>query len=332
MGSLSLDSAGVGLRPFADAELQRTDDLDVFRDRLNGAFYPARVEHRGRDARRAVCELSALRMTYLTIGFVRPGADLVVDPGPLGGYHVNVPLAGRVESWCGTRHAIAEPGRATVFTPDEHTTLPRWSADAAQLCIKIRRSALEAEAARLLGRPLARAVDFELGLDLTSPLGRSWLESLGLLLAELRRPSGLAGTSEPYREALERLVISGLVLAQASSLTAEMLDAGPPLRPRTVERVLDLIAADPSAPLGLADLASHAGVSARRLQQAFGEHVGVSPMAHLRAVRLERAHRDLRDTDLPVAAIAVRWGFNNPGRFAAAYRAAYGESPSAARG
>ena len=121
------------------------------------------------------------------------------------------------------------------------------------------------------------------------------------------------------------------MLAQASSLTAEMLDAGPPLRPRTVERVLDLIAADPSAPLGLADLASHAGVSARRLQQAFVEHVGVSPMAHLRAVRLERAHRDLRDTDLPVAAIAVRWGFNNPGRFAAAYRAAYGESPSAAR-
>ena len=127
-------------------------------------------------------------------------------------------------------------------------------------------------------------------------------------------------------------MISGLVLAQASSLTAEMRDAGRPLRPRTVERVLDLIAADPSAPLSLGDLASHAGVSARRLQQAFGEHVGVSPMAHLRAVRLERAHRDLRDTDLPVAAIAVRWGFNNPGRFAAAYRAAYGESPSAARG
>ena len=54
-------------------------------------------------------------------------------------------------------------------------------------------------------------------------------------------------------------------------------------------------------------------------------------MAHLRAVRLERAHRDLRDTDLPVATIAVRWGFNNPGRFAASYRAAYGGSPSAAR-
>ena len=41
MGSLSLDGAGMGLRPFADAEVQRTDDLDVFRDRLNGAFYPA---------------------------------------------------------------------------------------------------------------------------------------------------------------------------------------------------------------------------------------------------------------------------------------------------
>ena len=119
--------------------------------------------------------------------------------------------------------------RRSFTPPTEHTTLPRWSADAAQLCIKIRRSALEAEAARLLGRPLRRAVDFELGLDLGSELGRSSRGSLGLLLAELPgAPSGLAGTSEPYREALERLVISGLVLAQASSLTAEMRDAGAP--------------------------------------------------------------------------------------------------------
>jgi AraC-like DNA-binding protein len=336
MTTAALDSVVADLprfprRPFADADVEHTDDLDVFRDRLNGAFYPARVESRGRTARPAVSELSALRMTCLTIGFVRPGADIVVDPGPLGGYHVNVALAGRVQSSCGPRHAVAEPGRATVFTPEEHTTLPRWSADAAQLCIKIRRSALEAEAARLLGRPLDRTVDFDLELDLRAAPGQGWLGALGLLLGELRRPGGLAASSQAYRESLERLVIGGLVLAARSSLTADLCGAGRPLRPRTVQRVLDLIAADPAAPLTLGDLASHAGVSVRRLQQAFHEHVGTSPMAHVRAVRLERAHRDLHGTDLSIAAIAARWGFGNLGRFAAAYRATYGEPPSAAR-
>ena len=34
---------------------------------------------------------------------------------------------------------------------------------------------------------------------------------------------------------------------------------------------------------------------------------------------------DDRDT---VPAVAARWGFTNPGRFAAAYRQAYGRQPS----
>jgi AraC-like DNA-binding protein len=313
---------------FALAGLQLTDDLDVFRDRLNSAFYPARVETCERAATAPPSQLSARRLTSLTIGFVRPGADLIVDPGPLGGYHVNVPIAGRVESWCGTQHTVAEPGHAAVFTPEEHTKLARWSADAAQICIKIRRSALEHEAALLLGGPLQRAVDFALEMDLRTPRGRGWLSTLGLLLEELRQPSGLASASTMYGDVLERLLIGGLVLAADSSVAAEPSVPSRSLRPRTVTRVLELIEADPAAPWVLADLAAHAGVGARRLQQSFREHVGTTPMSHLRSVRLERARRDLSETDLPITAIASRWGFGNLGRFAGAFRAAYGTSPS----
>jgi AraC-like DNA-binding protein len=53
-------------------------------------------------------------------------------------------------------------------------------------------------------------------------------------------------------------------------------------------------------------------------------------MAYLRRVRLEQAHRDLRDAtaaDVTVTAVASRWGFT-ASRFTEHYRAAYGQLPS----
>jgi transcriptional regulator GlxA family with amidase domain len=55
-------------------------------------------------------------------------------------------------------------------------------------------------------------------------------------------------------------------------------------------------------------------------------------MAHLRRVRLERVHADLLAADpdrTTVGAVAARWGFADPGRFARQYREVYGRAPSA---
>ncbi|GAB2603663.1 hypothetical protein GCM10009696_06460 [Kocuria himachalensis] len=55
-------------------------------------------------------------------------------------------------------------------------------------------------------------------------------------------------------------------------------------------------------------------------------------MHHLRAARPDAARADLMTADptrTTVAAMAARWGFANPGRFAAAYQQAYGETPAA---
>ncbi|MDT5107493.1 MAG: hypothetical protein QOI25_5006 [Mycobacterium sp.] len=57
---------------------------------------------------------------------------------------------------------------------------------------------------------------------------------------------------------------------------------------------------------------------------------GMSPIAYLRVVRLRRAHWDLRAADPShdsVASIARRWGFAHLGRFAAAHKNMYGQTP-----
>jgi AraC-like DNA-binding protein len=270
-------------------------------------------------------------LTHLTLGFVRFGAETSVDPGPLGSYHVNVALAGRVESVCGDRRAVASPSQAAVFTPEQRTTLPRWAGDAMQLCIKIRRPSLESELSALIGRPVRTSVDFELAFPLSTPAARSWLSTLGLLLTELDRPGSLAEASAVYREQLERLVISGLLLSHRNEFTDELTAPVRRLRPRTVARAIALIEEHPEAPHTVSDLAHHAGVSARRLQQGFREHVGLTPTELLRKTRLERAHRDLLDGEDPVTDVALRWGFRHQGRFAQSYRQEYGVLPSETR-
>jgi transcriptional regulator GlxA family with amidase domain len=67
------------------------------------------------------------------------------------------------------------------------------------------------------------------------------------------------------------------------------------------------------------------------VQLAFARHLETTPLAHVRRVRLDCAHRDLLAADLArqtVAGVACRWGFHSPGRFAVLYRQAYGVPPS----
>ncbi|WP_432560919.1 helix-turn-helix transcriptional regulator [Kineococcus sp. SYSU DK003] len=101
--------------------------------------------------------------------------------------------------------------------------------------------------------------------------------------------------------------------------------------PAVVRRAVAHIEANAHQPLTVHDVALAAGVGDRALQAAFRRHLGTTPMAHLRQVRLQRAHQDLRAADPgrgdTVAGIARRWGFASLDRFSQNYRRAYGVTP-----
>ncbi len=54
----------------------------------------------------------------------------------------------------------------------------------------------------------------------------------------------------------------------------------------------------------------------------------MTPMGALREIRLEKARGDLQAGTDTVTGIAFKWGFSNPGRFAAQYAEKFGETPS----
>lgn len=309
-------------------EVCRSSSLEVIRDNLSTYYYPARVETLTRSADLSASLLSAVQLSHTTLGFLRFGSETMVDPGALGAYHVNVPVSGRIVSECGDRQVVATAGRGAVFVPRDHTVLPWWSEDSAQICIKISKAAVETELEALVGHPVATDIRFDLGLDLTTPTAASWLGVVRLLLEEVDRPGGLLERSATHREHLQKLLINGLLHLQNHDYLDALLRPQPPARPRTVKRVIDLIETNPEVNYTISDLARHAGVGARRLQIAFQEAVHTSPTGYLRKVKLEHARQDLLCGDESVMAVAYRWGFNHPGRFSTYYRQSYGESPS----
>lgn len=101
--------------------------------------------------------------------------------------------------------------------------------------------------------------------------------------------------------------------------------------PATVLRAVEFIEVHASREIGLVEIAAAARLGTRALQLAFRAHHDVTPLEYLRRVRMARAHADLQQADptfgATVGAVATRWMFTNPGRFAGQYREIYGSSP-----
>ncbi|WP_435208373.1 AraC family transcriptional regulator [Micromonospora sp. bgisy143] len=98
----------------------------------------------------------------------------------------------------------------------------------------------------------------------------------------------------------------------------------------TVRRAVAFMEENADRDISAADIATAAAVSLRAVQLAFRRHLGTTPMAYLRRIRLDRAHHDLIRADPrqeTVSAIASRWGFVSHSRFTARYHASYGVPP-----
>lgn len=206
----------------------------------------------------------------------------------------------------------------------------RWGGGNPQLIVWFDRSSLEAHLGSLLGRTVRRPIRFSLGMNLTTPGSRSWLNIVELMRREAEGPGGM--TSRPLvTTQLESLLMTQLLMAQPHTYTPALLGEQPRVAPLAVRRAMEVIEGHAAEPLTVAEIAECVGVGVRALQDGFRRHLDTTPLAYLREVRLDRIRTELLAADpgaTTVTAIASRWGFLHPGRFSVAYRRQFGESPS----
>jgi transcriptional regulator GlxA family with amidase domain len=101
-----------------------------------------------------------------------------------------------------------------------------------------------------------------------------------------------------------------------------------PLEPAFLKRFDRHVGEHIAEPLSIEDLARHCGVSWKTLERAFGEFRGMTPVAHLRNMRLDAARRALDAGDGGVAEVASRFGFGSSTTFSLEYRKRFGVPPS----
>jgi AraC family ethanolamine operon transcriptional activator len=133
------------------------------------------------------------------------------------------------------------------------------------------------------------------------------------------------------RRAVEQECVRRVVAVLAESTGDDRAACWSSNRERLVRRADDYLRASLGESLSLLDLCRELDVSERTLHYAFQQVRGLSPMAYVRALRLNAVRQELKAATAGTAtvlAIAQRWGFWHPGEFAAAYRRLFGELPS----
>ena len=136
--------------------------------------------------------------------------------------------------------------------------------------------------------------------------------------------------SDGKRESFYRLGVLELLvsLGEIELVTAGSGTVCPRGQQQLARRVADYLCENMDDRITLVQLAEHFHVSGTQLKLSFKAVYGVSIYAYIRTQKMEEAAKMLIDTDLSVLEIAGRLGYENGSKFASAFRAVKGFSPS----
>jgi AraC-like DNA-binding protein len=249
--------------------------------------------------------------------------SVVAEPAPR--QLVIVPFSGWARFSCGRSEASS-----VILVPTAHRFEVEW--DALSEIV----GHLDVDGLRRVGAELAgidpEVVEFTSMNPLSPALGRYVTATLDHLRRDVLTNDQAMAFPLARAQAFRQLATALLMAFPNTTQTLDADDGATRAEPATVRRAVDFIDTNADRPIGVTEIAEAARLGVRGLQVAFRRHRETTPMAYLKRVRMERAHRDLQAGDPrrgdTVAAVAARWGFTNPGSFAVQYRHLHGRSPS----
>jgi AraC family ethanolamine operon transcriptional activator len=156
-------------------------------------------------------------------------------------------------------------------------------------------------------------------------IGTEMLQRLKGIISGIERK--FTTPSDQASDFLQRSIIEPFVFGLSSALPPTSAQTGA----RLVDETEDYIDAAGGRPIHISELCSALKVSRRSLHRAFADTLGIGPVAYLRSRRLSAIRSVLTRPDLApisIGDLAFEYGFPETGRFAAYYRAHFGETPS----
>ncbi|HUH70155.1 MAG TPA: helix-turn-helix transcriptional regulator [Mycobacterium sp.] len=304
-----------------------SDDLGVTEQFLGEAY--ARMNLRPGDSGRTRSRVVRRWLGSVSVDQLDFSFTLSYKVRPLGRICVCRMHAGTIEeNFIGEPPDVFAPGDVTILTPPDLPYSGRLSQASYDLTMfdpglldRVAAAApgRRAEPVRLLGhRPVSAAAGDQLNSTIT------YLREHVLAVPEARNAPLIVSTAAQHLAATVLHAFPNTALREPTA--TDRRDATPVLLRRAIAFIEDNAHTD----ITVGDIAGAIYVTPRAVQYMFHRHLHTTPMAYLRRVRLHQAHVELLAADratTTVTAVATRWGFAHTGRFAAAYRQAYGRSP-----
>ncbi|MDA8068792.1 MAG: AraC family transcriptional regulator [Actinomycetota bacterium] len=312
-------------------EVLCTQDLTEANEAISALIGPSSLNVDAAVQAEFQATLNAIRFLDVSMAFLdcRAPATLVVH-STADAFAVHMPTHIDAGIVIGGRHHQASTYYPLVTNPGD-CFVQHLGADCPQIIVRIERAAMERQLSRMLGRYLDRPIVFEPVADLTTDEAARWHGALQVLSSEIVSPASLIRRGIGLTP-IEELIISTLLYIQPSTYFKQLREPHPHRERTVVHRSIDYIERHLAEPITLADLAGHAGTSVRSIQLGFREDLDTTPVTYIRNRRLDKARGVLLDAaagdGVTVGAVALRWGFSNPGTFAVHYRERFGESPS----
>jgi len=317
--------------PFDQHRVVNTTDPDEARQQIGAILNSYKLEiTRGRiiHAQLDLLPCGRLSLIKLRHGY---GADISIDPDCrcLDGYYLLViPTQGKAAFYYDGHLIEVSPSSAYILSPDRpfyfHAN-PQYE----QILLRLDRSTLSDAWQRLTQQAQAPHVYFDAEIPLHTAAWQALLPMLQWIVRCSHLGHGKKSIDAAILAHTETMVATTLLLHQPHSMAAQLWPSPPPSAPKTLRRAQAYMLENVGEKLPIAMIASHCGLSVRRLQALFQDECNQSPLQWLRQQRLQAAHQTLSDpnnTD-KVSDVATRYGFTNLSDFSRIYRAVYGETP-----
>ncbi len=269
---------------------------------------------------------------FLVEALSTPGLEIVPQgPDQAPAYHaVFLPVAGAMSLTLAGRRVFANAGEGLIA---DLKTLER-----AQYACDTHRIEFLLSTAELTRLAAAWSPDTQsLVPRFSAHLGARMATSLAFMAGQIAMAAAETADSpdSPPNLLLPRwreMIALTLILGQRADMPTPGRRATANPTPASMRRAIEYMQAHADSAIDLADVALAACASIRSLLRHFNAHLGISPYAYLRNIRLDRARAELlAGAVVEIRDLALRWGYQSASKFAAAYQARFHELPSDTR-
>ena len=195
-------------------------DLEKAQSLLSQAYLPSTFTPPVRAPNLDV-RLNVIKIGRITAGYLRFGDAMRIRTTEAANYHLDIPTAGSAAMRSGSAPPVhATPSTAALFMPGRPADLD-CDRDCAQICLMFPSEELQTELENLLGVPAARPLEFSQPMDLTTPAGATFIQTLRAI--DLASTPGNHLLEHPLAALrLEQMLMHTLLLTQQNNYSAAL--------------------------------------------------------------------------------------------------------------